>query len=620
MTRQYIGARYVPKFADPIAWDKTNSYEALTIVTYLNNSYTSKKPVPANTEITDTEYWVVTGNYNAQVEEYRQEVEKIKELYTTPEMYYDASQGDDWTTAINNMFASENKRFLFKANKTYKINNAINIPSNCVVDFNNCKIQKNSTNARINIVDVNNTIILNLYAEQILSSARGSLVWINNSENIIINNISLINTVAKDDITLDGIWAFFVSGKHIKINNLYVNNYSVGWHADGIHLGYCEDVVIDGLDISSGDDCIALNYSSWGENIPSNNIIIKNGNCKSYHANIIRIDCDSDAPANGCYKNVLISDIVCYLGNDNNGLLASFSDKRLFSNTTVKHENIVLKNIYTKGYFNGALPLLWSEIPSDSANYESHYDKISLINVIAERYTNISNYGSCVLFADEIYMNNVNLKCCMNNEIESAMEQTYYFHAIKSIVIKNSLFSTKSNNTFVCSFIINNTDGRIVVDNTIIEQRNTDKNRFGVRLDAKNTIIDVNNSKFINIINALRWDGEDIPKVFSFKGNSCENMMQEYDIEIVKKSTNYYADSITTPRCWVGRLNCKTNNILIPPTDITITTTHQFYFVGRNITTGDMLMGWYDRNNKVFNITTGTISSGEDADGSFIYY
>lgn len=72
-TRQYVGARYVPKFAEPIGWVKENSYEALTIVTYLNNSYTSKKPVPPNTDITNEEYWVVTGNYNAQVEQYRQE-------------------------------------------------------------------------------------------------------------------------------------------------------------------------------------------------------------------------------------------------------------------------------------------------------------------------------------------------------------------------------------------------------------------------------------------------------------------------------------------------------------------------------------------------------------------
>ena len=86
-TRQYIGARYVPKFADPIAWDRNNSYEGLTIVTYLNNSYTSKKAVPAGTEITNSEYWAVTGNYNAQVELYRQETEKVSkkvnELDTT---------------------------------------------------------------------------------------------------------------------------------------------------------------------------------------------------------------------------------------------------------------------------------------------------------------------------------------------------------------------------------------------------------------------------------------------------------------------------------------------------------------------------------------------------------
>ena len=69
-TRQYIGARYVPKFADPIEWNNARSYEALEIVTYLGTSYTSKKNVPVGVAITNTEYWVATGNYNAQVQEY----------------------------------------------------------------------------------------------------------------------------------------------------------------------------------------------------------------------------------------------------------------------------------------------------------------------------------------------------------------------------------------------------------------------------------------------------------------------------------------------------------------------------------------------------------------------
>ena len=71
-TREYIGARYVPKFAEPIDWNINNSYEALTIVTYHGNSFTSKKPVPTGTSLDNTEYWVATGNYNAQLEEIKQ--------------------------------------------------------------------------------------------------------------------------------------------------------------------------------------------------------------------------------------------------------------------------------------------------------------------------------------------------------------------------------------------------------------------------------------------------------------------------------------------------------------------------------------------------------------------
>lgn len=69
---RYIGMRYVPKIIG--AHDPQIAYEALSIVTYNGNSYTSKQNVPPGTEITNTDYWVVTGNYNAQVEQYRSEV------------------------------------------------------------------------------------------------------------------------------------------------------------------------------------------------------------------------------------------------------------------------------------------------------------------------------------------------------------------------------------------------------------------------------------------------------------------------------------------------------------------------------------------------------------------
>ena len=75
-TRQYIGARYVPIFDGP--WSNEKEYEPLTIVTYMGNSYTSRKTVPVGTPTTNTEYWALTGNYNAQVEQYRQETAQLQ--------------------------------------------------------------------------------------------------------------------------------------------------------------------------------------------------------------------------------------------------------------------------------------------------------------------------------------------------------------------------------------------------------------------------------------------------------------------------------------------------------------------------------------------------------------
>lgn len=80
--REYIGARYVPLFADPLEWDATKTYEPLTVVLYQGNSYTSRQAVPANIPISNTTYWAQTGNYNAQVEQYRAEVETFDNRIT----------------------------------------------------------------------------------------------------------------------------------------------------------------------------------------------------------------------------------------------------------------------------------------------------------------------------------------------------------------------------------------------------------------------------------------------------------------------------------------------------------------------------------------------------------
>ena len=83
--REYIGARYVPLFADPIDWDSTKTYEPLTIVYNQGNSYTSRQYVPAGIDISNDVYWAKTGNYNAQIEQYRSEVATFDDRITTNE-------------------------------------------------------------------------------------------------------------------------------------------------------------------------------------------------------------------------------------------------------------------------------------------------------------------------------------------------------------------------------------------------------------------------------------------------------------------------------------------------------------------------------------------------------
>lgn len=101
----YVGARYVPKFADPIEWDTERGYESLTIVTYKGESYTSKCPVPPGIDIKNERYWALTGAYNAQVEEYKNQVKDLSQQVTG--------------------FASDNKEFREKLDQYDKDNAAM---------------------------------------------------------------------------------------------------------------------------------------------------------------------------------------------------------------------------------------------------------------------------------------------------------------------------------------------------------------------------------------------------------------------------------------------------------------------------------------------------------------
>lgn len=136
---QYIGSRYVPVFGrkgeDSIEWDNSGTYEPLTIVLYKGNSYTSRQFVPVGVEITNKKYWANTGNYNAQIEQYRQEVaqiqktidgsiipdiNKLKDYIATPEQFGAVGDG---TTNDYQAFLDLGQHVSGKANKIVLLSN-----------------------------------------------------------------------------------------------------------------------------------------------------------------------------------------------------------------------------------------------------------------------------------------------------------------------------------------------------------------------------------------------------------------------------------------------------------------------------------------------------------------
>lgn len=92
----------MPLFSEPIDWDRTKTYEPLTIVYHQGNSYTSRQSVPAGADITDTTYWALTGNYNAQIEQYRKETaSKLSTVTTDGTLKGDGTKNDPLKVKLN---------------------------------------------------------------------------------------------------------------------------------------------------------------------------------------------------------------------------------------------------------------------------------------------------------------------------------------------------------------------------------------------------------------------------------------------------------------------------------------------------------------------------------------
>lgn len=77
---KFIGNRCIP--TPEGKWDKTKEYIGLSVVLdeKTGDSYTSKKVVPAGTELTNKDYWALSGQYNAQMALIKLQLEAMQNI------------------------------------------------------------------------------------------------------------------------------------------------------------------------------------------------------------------------------------------------------------------------------------------------------------------------------------------------------------------------------------------------------------------------------------------------------------------------------------------------------------------------------------------------------------
>lgn len=171
---QYIGARYVPLFADPIEWDSTRAYEPLTIVLYQGNSFTTRQYTPAGIDINNEVFWAKTGNYNAQVEQYRQEVSRLDGVVTqnTNKIAQNTNKIEQNTAKINSL---ENQIMVVYGDSWSDFTETESNWTNLVAKQLNC-IRKNYSKSGATITDIGEHTVKTLTQEVTESVAELSSV------------------------------------------------------------------------------------------------------------------------------------------------------------------------------------------------------------------------------------------------------------------------------------------------------------------------------------------------------------------------------------------------------------------------------------------------------------
>lgn len=309
---RYVGARYMPKFMQA-PHDPTQSYEALSVVDNgMGTSYVSNIPVPVGIPLSDTHYWAIYGVSSGAILNLQQQVNQLKDIAVTPEMY--GAVGDGFTDDTAAIQSAVNDSKVVYMENSYLVTSGIVVPAGVRI-FGTGNIVVNDyiytfTLAGNNIIEglsfTDNTALENewahLYAYEaeniivknckfdtiglgyaILMDHSTRLQIIDNIiENYAFGGIMLMHTCSYADIInnrvynsrwrgADHNYPISISGytdhdfgpaHHIRCNHNYIEELSPWW--EGIDSHGCNDYEIIGNTIKNVYRGISMGYKRTG--------------------------------------------------------------------------------------------------------------------------------------------------------------------------------------------------------------------------------------------------------------------------------------------------------------------------------------------------------------------
>lgn len=195
----YVGKRYVPKIVGQ--WDKNKSYESLSIVLNQGDSYTSKQDVPIGVELSNSLFWVKTGDYNAQIQQMANDVTNISNTVNKNSEDIEVNNLKIKTLENN---TNNNIQSIDSLNKNVYNLNILNYnPKNTILSEINIKTYSTDYIPQC-MLFINNKILIGMCNKD--SSKNGKILTFNNFILESENNID--NAGHFNDMTFDGTYIY----------------------------------------------------------------------------------------------------------------------------------------------------------------------------------------------------------------------------------------------------------------------------------------------------------------------------------------------------------------------------------------------------------------------------